>query len=75
MLRLAENRLDVLRDVERLRPLVALSNASLHSNPLAEVDHYRAFAVFHLSALDILDGDSVTDAERLSARSRFANGA
>lgn len=63
-----------LTDIETLAPLRNLVTLTLHGNPLWELPHARLFTVYHITALEVLDGESVEENERQLAAERFARG-
>ena len=71
VLRLGENRLRLLADVERLSSCPNLSVLVLENCPLTQVDHYRPLTVHQLRTLHSLDGTPVQREEREEAAVRF----
>ena len=71
-LRLDRNAIGYLRDVESLSHLANLTLLTLHSNPMSDLPHARAFVVFSIPSLNQLDGEDVTGGERAAASARFS---
>jgi hypothetical protein len=71
-LNLQNNKLSTLRDIVHLKQLKNLSDLTISPNPIMDLDHARLFIVFHLSCLNELDGQVISEAEREEARERFA---
>ena len=63
-----------LRDIEHLRPLRNLVTLTLHGTPLSELPHMRSFVLYHLTTIEILDGQSITLQDREQASERFSRG-
>ncbi|XP_053328761.1 centriolin isoform X2 [Spea bombifrons] len=71
ILNLKQNKIFSLQDVSRLKPLKDLASLFLADNPISNLPHYRLYTIFHLRALDSLDGQPVTNQERQEAHDRF----
>lgn len=71
-LKLQNNKLSTLRDVVHLKTLANLTDLDVTANPMMEGPHARLFIVFHLSCLNELDGQLITEEEREESRTRFA---
>ena len=70
MLGRGRNQLGTLRDIEALRPLRGLTNASFEDNPLSQLPDYRPFVVDSVPSLAVLDGSTVSREERVEATQR-----
>ncbi|XP_078489417.1 centriolin [Ciona intestinalis] len=71
-IRLAENKIQSLNDVTRLRTLHDLHIFTIAGNDLCDIPHHRHYIIFHLRALDQLDGKNISSSERNEASSRFS---
>lgn len=71
VLALDGNRLHIMSDISRLKPLHNLTALSLRGNPLSALPHARALTVHTLTCLATLHGTAITEEERSSARERF----
>lgn len=65
------NNLADTRQLFHLKPLIALSVVDLSHNPLNSTADYRQFALYHLSFIKALDGQSVGSSELASAKEKF----
>ncbi|XP_065593258.1 centriolin [Cyrtonyx montezumae] len=70
-LNLKQNKISSLHEIAKLKPLQDLTSLFLAGNPVASLPHYRLYTVFHLRALENLDGQPVTNHERQEALKRF----
>ena len=70
-IKLARNGLASLTDIEHLRAVKNLAVLSLEGNPFSEHAHTRAYAIFHLRKVDLLDDVAVSATEREEACARF----
>uniref|UniRef100_F6VQX9 Centriolin n=1 Tax=Ciona intestinalis TaxID=7719 RepID=F6VQX9_CIOIN len=71
-IRLAENKIESLNDVTRLRTLHDLHIFTIAGNDLCGIPHHRHYIIFHLRSLDQLDGKNISSSERNEASSRFS---
>ncbi|NXD74844.1 CNTRL protein, partial [Halcyon senegalensis] len=71
ILNLKQNKVSSLHDIAKLKPLQDLTSLLLADNPVASLPHYRLYTIFHLRALENLDGQPVTDYDRQEALERF----
>ncbi|XP_015734621.1 centriolin isoform X3 [Coturnix japonica] len=71
ILNLKQNKVSSLHEVAKLKPLQDLTSLFLAGNPVASLPHYRLYVIFHLRALENLDGQPVTNHERQEALKRF----
>ncbi|KAK2177182.1 hypothetical protein NP493_614g00022 [Ridgeia piscesae] len=71
-LRIAKNNIQSLQEFSKLRPLRDLTQLTVAENPVTQLSHCRAFLIFHLRTVSVLDGQEVTEDERNAAHSRFA---
>uniref|UniRef100_A0A8C9RSM8 Centriolin-like n=1 Tax=Scleropages formosus TaxID=113540 RepID=A0A8C9RSM8_SCLFO len=60
-----------LHEIVKLKSLKNLTELVLAENPVSNLPHYRLFLVFHLRALEKLDGLPVSVQERNIAHQRF----
>ncbi|XP_037255521.1 centriolin isoform X2 [Falco rusticolus] len=65
------NKVSSLHDIAKLRPLQDLTSLFLADNPVVSLPHYSLYTVFHLRALENLDGQPVTNYDRQEALERF----
>ncbi|XP_050395571.1 centriolin [Patella vulgata] len=70
--RIAENRLDSLSEISKLKSLSDLHQLDYGKNPLVELPHHRLFIIFQLCTVELLDGHQVSREERKTAQERFA---
>ncbi|KAI0228191.1 Centriolin [Lamellibrachia satsuma] len=70
--RIAKNNIQSLQELSKLRPLRDLTQLAVAENPVTQLPHCRAFLIFHLRTVNVLDGQKVTEDERNAAHSRFA---
>ncbi|XP_018773141.3 centriolin isoform X2 [Serinus canaria] len=70
-LNLKQNRVSSLHDIAKLKPLQDLTSLFLAGNPVASLPHYCLYTIFHLRALENLDGQPVTNHDRQKALERF----
>lgn len=70
-LKLHNNKLTTLRDLNNLKPLRNLVSLTIFSNPMSEMDHARLFAIFALPTLATVDDAPIDDEERAAAAVRF----
>ncbi|KAI9179472.1 U2 snRNP complex subunit [Blastocladiella emersonii ATCC 22665] len=68
---LTNNQVSELGDLDALAPLTQLTHLSLLGNPVARNPDYRAYAIFRIPSLRVLDFERVRDAERKAARAMF----
>ncbi|XP_072739038.1 centriolin isoform X2 [Ciconia boyciana] len=71
ILNLRQNKVSSLHDIAKLKPLQDLTSLFLADNPVVSLPHYRLYTVFHLRALENLDGRPVTNHDRQEALERF----
>ncbi|NXC67584.1 CNTRL protein, partial [Anhinga anhinga] len=71
ILNLKQNKLSSLHDIAKLKPLQDLTSLFLTDNPVVSLPHYRSYTIFHLRALENLDGRPVTNHDRQEALERF----
>ncbi|KAK4811457.1 hypothetical protein QYF61_006391 [Mycteria americana] len=71
ILNLRQNKVSSLHDIAKLKPLQDLTSLFLADNPVVSLPHYRLYTVFHLRALENLDGQPVTNHDRQEALERF----
>ncbi|NXO09933.1 CNTRL protein, partial [Oriolus oriolus] len=70
-LNLKHNKVSSLHDIAKLKPLQDLTSLFLAENPVASLPHYCLYTIFHLRALENLDGQPVTNHDRQEALERF----
>lgn len=70
-LNLKQNKVSSLHDIAKLKPLKDLTSLFLAENPVASLPHYCLYTIFHLRALENLDGQPVTNHDRQEALERF----
>ncbi|NXP66099.1 CNTRL protein, partial [Chloropsis cyanopogon] len=70
-LNLKQNKVSSLHDIAKLKPLQDLTSLFLAGNPVASLPHYCLYTIFHLRALENLDGQPVTNLDRQEALERF----
>ncbi|NXG14590.1 CNTRL protein, partial [Grallaria varia] len=71
ILNLKQNKVTSLHDIAKLKPLQDLTCLFLADNPVGNLPHYCLYTIFHLRALDNLDGQPVTNHDRQEAQERF----
>lgn len=71
ILNLKQNKVSSLHEIAKLKPLQDLTSLFLAGNPVASLPHYRLYIIFHLRALENLDGQPVTNHDRQEALKRF----
>ncbi|XP_021269756.1 centriolin isoform X2 [Numida meleagris] len=71
ILNLKQNKVSSLHEIAKLKPLQDLTSLFLAGNPVASLPHYRLYTIFHLRALENLDGQPVTNHDRQEALKRF----
>ncbi|KFW83737.1 Centriolin, partial [Manacus vitellinus] len=71
VLNLSHNKLSSLHDITKLKPLQDLTSLFLADNPVGNLPHYCLYTIFHLRALENLDGQPVTNPDRQEALQRF----
>ncbi|NXH79408.1 CNTRL protein, partial [Hydrobates tethys] len=71
ILNLKQNKVSSLHDIAKLKPLQDLTSLFLADNPVVNLPHYRLYTIFHLRALENLDGQPVTNHDRQEALERF----
>ncbi|NXI41505.1 CNTRL protein, partial [Galbula dea] len=71
ILNLKQNQVSSLCDIVKLKPLQDLTSLFLADNPVVSLPHYRLYTIFHLRALENLDGQPVTNHDRQEALERF----
>ncbi|NXE19162.1 CNTRL protein, partial [Ardeotis kori] len=71
ILNLKQNKISSLHDIAKLKPLQDLTSLFLADNPVVSLSHYRLYTIFHLRALENLDGQPVTNYDRQEALERF----
>ncbi|XP_068270352.1 centriolin isoform X1 [Nyctibius grandis] len=71
VLNLNQNTVSSLHDIAKLKPLQDLTSLFLADNPVVSLPHYRLYTIFHLRALENLDGQPVTNHDRQEALERF----
>uniref|UniRef100_A0A8C3DWB5 Centriolin n=1 Tax=Corvus moneduloides TaxID=1196302 RepID=A0A8C3DWB5_CORMO len=70
-LNMKQNKVSSLHDIAKLKPLQDLTSLFLAENPVASLPHYCLYTIFHLRALENLDGQPVTNHDRQEALERF----
>ncbi|XP_068067105.1 centriolin isoform X1 [Anomalospiza imberbis] len=70
-LNLKQNKVSSLHDIAKLKPLQDLTSLFLTGNPVVSLPHYCLYTIFHLRALENLDGQPVTNHDRQEALERF----
>ena len=63
-----------LQELHKLRPLKDLNVLTVADNPVAQLNHCRAYIVFHMVTLETLDCQRITLQERHHANTRFGQG-
>ncbi|POI34588.1 hypothetical protein CIB84_001660 [Bambusicola thoracicus] len=71
ILNLKQNKVSSLHEIAKLKPLQDLTSLFLAGNPVTSLPHYRLYIIFHLRALENLDGQPVTNHDRQEALKRF----
>jgi len=71
---LGNNKLTVLREVERLADLKNLTELTLYENPMSVLPHYRDYAIFQLRSIQQFDREFVSPQDRIAATQRFDQG-
>ncbi|NWJ04722.1 CNTRL protein, partial [Crypturellus undulatus] len=71
ILNLEQNKISSLHDIAKLKPLRDLTSLSVANNPVARLPHYHLYTIFHLRALETLEGQPVTNHDRQEALERF----
>ncbi|KAJ7405999.1 hypothetical protein WISP_136721 [Willisornis vidua] len=71
VLNLRHNKVSSLHDIAKLKPLQDLTSLFLADNPVGNLPHYCLYTIFHLRALESLDGQPVTNQDRQEAQERF----
>ncbi|XP_027741740.1 centriolin [Empidonax traillii] len=71
VLNLTHNKLSSLHDITKLKPLQDLTSLFLADNPVGNLPHCCLYTIFHLRALENLDGQPVTNHDRQEALERF----
>ncbi|XP_062447215.1 centriolin isoform X2 [Rhea pennata] len=71
MLNLEQNKLSSLHDIAKLKPLQDLTSLFLADNSVVSLPHFRLYTIFHLRALESLEGRPVTNHDRQEALERF----
>ncbi|XP_050176263.1 LOW QUALITY PROTEIN: centriolin [Myiozetetes cayanensis] len=71
VLNLTHNKLSSLHDIAKLKPLQDLTSLFLADNPVGNLPHCCLYTIFHLRALESLDGQPVTNHDRQEALERF----
>ncbi|NXI54115.1 CNTRL protein, partial [Chloroceryle aenea] len=71
ILNLKQNKISSLHDIAKLKPLQDLTSLFFADNPVVSLPHYRLYTIFHLRALENLDGQPVTNYDRQEALERF----
>ncbi|XP_061867469.1 centriolin isoform X2 [Colius striatus] len=71
LLNLKQNQVSSLHEIAKLKPLQDLTSLFLADNPVVSLPHYRLYTIFHLRALEHLDGQPVTNHDRQEALERF----
>ncbi|XP_062497153.1 centriolin isoform X1 [Pezoporus occidentalis] len=71
ILNLKQNKVSSLHDIAKLKPLQDLTSLFLADNPVVSLPHYCLYTIFHLRALENLDGQPVTNHDRQEALDRF----
>ncbi|XP_058231272.1 centriolin isoform X2 [Hemibagrus wyckioides] len=70
-LNLQKNKIFSLHELAKLKHLKSLTELMLAENPVSDLPHYRLFLVFHLRSLEFLDGQPISEQERVKAYQRF----
>ena len=71
VLKLSNNSLDTLGDVEHLGPCKSLIELDLRWNPIEKLPHWRLFSLYNVRSLVIFNNESVDEDERRAAVDRF----
>ncbi|XP_034969295.2 centriolin isoform X1 [Zootoca vivipara] len=71
ILNLRKNKISSLHEVAKLKSLKDLTSLFLADNPVVNLPHYRLYTIFHLRALEDLEGQPVTNHDREEALERF----
>ncbi|NWW88320.1 CNTRL protein, partial [Rhynochetos jubatus] len=71
ILNLKQNKISSLHEIAKLKLLQDLTSLFLADNPVVSLPHYRLYTIFHLRALENLDGQPVSDGDRQEALERF----
>ena len=71
VLRLAQNDLEVVSDLQHLKPLHRLRQLRLEDNPFSSIEKTIPFALFCVPSLDIINGCEIMPNERRDASQRF----
>ena len=71
VLRLAQNGLEVVSDLQHLKPLHRLRQLRLEDNPFSSIEKTIPFALFCVPSLDIINGCEIMPNERRDASQRF----
>ncbi|KAI6656771.1 hypothetical protein LOD99_16074 [Oopsacas minuta] len=69
---LAGNKLVSLPDVIKLRSLTGLVHLSIEDNPLSLLPHCRGMIVYGIPTLELLDGDPISEEEKMGAGAKYA---
>ncbi|KAF8822949.1 putative small nuclear ribonucleoprotein polypeptide A' [Cardiosporidium cionae] len=69
---LTNNKLERLIDLDPLLKCKSLTRLSLPDNPVTSISHYRAYLIYHLPNLRILDFKRICDAERAQCKATFS---
>jgi len=72
---LANNRISMLSEIDKLACLKHLEVLNLEDNPVQKREHYRLYVVHHLPSVNLLDLDRVRRKDRLAAEEMFASSA
>jgi len=73
ILELEDNHIQRLSELNRLGALTNIQELVLRDNPVTESHLFRLYAVFRLIHLTRINGDPVTNQERLEAEDLFSN--
>ena len=63
-----------LHELYKLRSLPDLVEVTTEGNPMCSLPHERQITTFLLRSLEILNGDQITDKDRIEADERFQQG-
>eukprot|EP00042_Codosiga_hollandica_P043007 m.402945 g.402945 ORF g.402945 m.402945 type:complete len:1846 (-) comp56458_c0_seq1:84-5621(-) len=70
-LRLADNNIADLAEIEKLKGMRNLAHLTFAGNPCQQTAHYRSFILYHLRTLETLDGQEVQASDYEEAIRRF----
>lgn len=71
--RIARNNLNVITDLLYLKSLQKLVNIRIDENPISKLEHYKVYVVFHITSVEVFDGEEVEVDLREKALQRYAH--